>query len=263
MSASDRVATATSRFASVLAAPSISLAEAALCIAECARGGVDLDEARAELERIAAAVEEDSLPGVITTMDRMGFHGNEERYDDPRNSLLDLVLSRRTGIPITLSVVAIDVAARRGIDLLPVGMPGHFLVRAAADPDQFGDPFHARVLDRDGCRQLFEQLFGARRPLGPNDLDPVPAGAVLARMLNNLAAGRLGRDLTQLSWMVELHRRIPDLVPGDRVALATRLDSVGRYPDAAQQLDLAAECVAGDVATRLAARAAASRARLN
>jgi regulator of sirC expression with transglutaminase-like and TPR domain len=277
-----RNAPALARFVAVVSAPVVALADGAFCIAECARSssqrvadtpGTDtpvtdmaasgIDVARRELDRIAAAVADESLEGVIDTLRRFGFAGDTEHYDDPRNSLLDMVLLRRRGIPITLSVVAIDVARRRGVEVLPIGMPGHFLVRSATDPECFADPFHGRVLDRSECATIFRRLFGPQRTLGPDDLEPVAATAVLARMLNNLEAGALGRNLESLAWMVDLHAAIPNLSPGDRVALATRLELLGRYHDAAKQIDEATAFVSEEVRPRLAARATTYRARYN
>jgi len=71
-----------------------------------------------------------------------GFRGNRADYYDPANSLLDQVLARRTGIPITLSVLAMEVGRRVGAPLVGIGMPGHFLVPEAPDGSSFHDPFH-------------------------------------------------------------------------------------------------------------------------
>jgi regulator of sirC expression with transglutaminase-like and TPR domain len=116
------------------------------------------------------------------------FTGNSANYYDPRNSYLNEVLDRRTGIPITLSVVTIEVAARLGIPLLGVGMPGHFLVRhGAAGTDLFMDPFHGgRVVTQADCHDIFQQLFGGRLAFSPEHLRPVGTRQTLLRMLSNL-----------------------------------------------------------------------------
>src|SRR5690606_13265031 len=119
-----------------------------------------------------------------TTLFRsLGFAGDVEDYGNPRNSLLDSVLDRRRGIPITLAVVLIEVARRAGVALEGVGMPGHFLVRAAGDGELFADPFHGVVLDRAGCEKLFAALHGPRARFRDRFLDPVGPRAILARML--------------------------------------------------------------------------------
>ena len=99
-----------------------------------------------------------------------GFRGNADDYGDPRNSFLDAVIERRCGIPITLSVLLIEVARRHGIEVLGIGMPGHFLVREAADADRWYDPFHGGArLELLDCARLFAALHGGdpsarRRP---------------------------------------------------------------------------------------------------
>src|SRR5205823_9498396 len=85
-----------------------------------------------------------------------GFVGNAADYADPRNSYLDDVLDRRLGIPITLSVVMLEVGRRCGLQLHGVGMPGHFLV--GGGPGEWFDPFHDGArLDLAGCAALFMQ----------------------------------------------------------------------------------------------------------
>jgi regulator of sirC expression with transglutaminase-like and TPR domain len=104
-----------------------------------------------------------------------GFAGDIERYDDPRNSMLDLVLARRRGLPILLSVVYIEVARRAGIALAGVGLPGHFVVgHFGADPPLLLDPFdRGAPVDRD---------------IPPVLLRPWRAHEIAMRMLNNLVA---------------------------------------------------------------------------
>lgn len=252
------------RFAELLREPTVPLARAALCIAQCARPDADVDGALAELDRLAAGVTAGDLAGLVDALFvDAGFCGDREHYDDPRNSMLDSVLLRRRGIPITLAVVMIEVGARCGVDLLPIGMPGHFIVRAANDPAVFCDPFRGELLDEAGCARIFAAMFGSQRALRAAELRPVPATAVLARMLNNLEAGPLGRDLGALGWMVDLHRAIPGLGAGDRVALATRLELLGRFADAAEEIEFAVADVDDAVGARLGARARLYRSRRN
>jgi regulator of sirC expression with transglutaminase-like and TPR domain len=252
------------RFEQLLHGPDASIGELALCIAECARPDVDADATRAALDALARTVRVPDLAGVIDAVcTRAGFAGDTEHYEHPRNSMIDQVVARRRGIPITLSIVVVEVGARCGVGIRPIGAPGHFLVRSAGDPDEFADPFVGAVLDRASVVAQFHRRYGAARTLGRHDLEPVSGSAVAARVLNNLEAGPLGQDLQALGWMVDLHRRIPGLGAGDRVALATRLELLGRFADAADQIDHAASAVGDDVARRLDARAAAYRARFN
>ncbi len=114
-----------------------------------------------------------------------GFHGNVEHYTDPRNSFLDQVLARRTGLPISLSIVYLLVAGRLGLELAPVGLPGHFLVGCFSDDLPFYiDPFDRGVF-RDAA-ELFDLLRA--RQLAPklSDLAPTPVREVLCRCCRNL-----------------------------------------------------------------------------
>src|SRR5437899_334822 len=115
-----------------------------------------------------------------------GFQGNLEDYYDPRNSFLNDVLDRRTGIPITLSLVYIEVGRRAGMSLVGVGMPGHFLVGSADRSDIYVDAFSGgALLTREDCAARLRQL----QPgvvFRPEFLDPVGPRQILTRMLSNL-----------------------------------------------------------------------------
>ena len=116
-------------------------------------------------------------------------------YYSPANSLLDQVLVRRTGIPISLSAVAVELGRRRGVGLVGVGMPGHFLLRSADDPEQFFDTYDGgRRLDPPGCRRCFAAVNGPEAALLPVHLAPVGSRTIVGRVLNNLqvAAGQTG-----------------------------------------------------------------------
>lgn len=114
-----------------------------------------------------------------------GFHGNVEHYTDPRNSFIDEVLKRRTGIPISLSIVYLLVAERMGLELEPVGLPGHFIVGCFADdPPFFIDAFDRGVF-RD-ADELFELLRANNIIPKPSDLAPTPIREVLCRSCRNL-----------------------------------------------------------------------------
>lgn len=118
----------------------------------------------------------------------LGFRGNETNYYDPRNSFLHDVLTRRTGIPITLSVVFIELARRFGLRCEGVNFPGHFLVRYAG-PDGVGylDPFRRCAwLDDDGLRSLLRGVRGAQAQLKPEDLATAGVKEIVLRMLRNL-----------------------------------------------------------------------------
>lgn len=118
-----------------------------------------------------------------------GYRGNADDYADPRNSFLNEVLDRGLGIPITLSVLYLEVARRLEMRAEGVGMPGHFIVRAY-DPDGQAvllDPFHhGRVLDEEDCRAQVEGLNAGRQRFDSDFLAAVDERYILTRMLNNL-----------------------------------------------------------------------------
>jgi regulator of sirC expression with transglutaminase-like and TPR domain len=120
--------------------------------------------------------------------DTLGFAGNEGDYLDPRNSFLNEVLERRLGIPITLSVLYVEVARRLGMDARGVGLPGHFIVRVN---DERGiiylDPFHRGAqMTLEDCVERVRTVTKDQLPFDPAYLNPVGARYILMRMLNNL-----------------------------------------------------------------------------
>jgi len=119
-----------------------------------------------------------------------GFHGNLDDYYDPRNSFLNDVIDRRTGIPITLSVVYMEVARRAGLEVFGVGLPGHFLVRAEdRGRTVLVDPFHGgAILSAEDCQKRLDRVFDGRLRLEPGMLAPCARKAILARLLRNLKA---------------------------------------------------------------------------
>jgi regulator of sirC expression with transglutaminase-like and TPR domain len=128
--------------------------------------------------------------------DEMGFRGNREHYDDPRNSFLNEVLDRRTGIPISLAIVYLEVARRAGLRADGVNFPGHFLLRVPTSRGRaprsgeaflIVDPFHGgALLDHDDCEQLFQQHAGAESELDDSVLEPATRTQIIARTLVNL-----------------------------------------------------------------------------
>jgi len=182
----------------------VGLAEAALRLAAEFRPGLELGPARAELAQLGAAAAL-SVPanGPLTAraaslLDYLhsgcGFRGNEMQYDDPCNSFLPDVLARRTGIPITLSIVTIEVAAHAGLALCGVSFPGHFLARSVAEPPVLLDAFHGRVLDAEGCTRLLRRALGPGAALEAGHLEPATTRDVLIRMLANLKHGYASRQ---------------------------------------------------------------------
>lgn len=204
------------RFAALMASGSSSpeLDELALAISGSLQAGLDEIEWLATIDQLAAECPTPTADGVARHLfHTLGFAGNAAAYYDWRNSCLDHVIASRRGIPITLSVLMIEVARRVGVRLVGVGMPAHFLVGAADDPDVFWDPFHGPdPLDRDGARELFLRVSQGSEPWRPANLAATPNREIVIRMLNNLKAtfAREG-DRVRLGIVMQLRAAIPEL----------------------------------------------------
>ena len=126
-----------------------------------------------------------------------GFSGDVDSYDSPQNSLLHHVLERKKGLPVLLSLVAIEVARRAGFVLLPIPYPTHFLVAPAhAEPRFYVDPFHQGEVHRPGyLRARLTQIIGqeVEDALWLDAVAPASNSAMLFRMCNNLKASYLRR----------------------------------------------------------------------
>lgn len=129
----------------------------------------------------------------------LGFRGNSEAYNDPRNSYLNEVIDRRSGIPITLSILYVDIATRLGIPAYGIGLPGHYIVGVhEKESDIWIDPFHGgRRLDLNDCVELIRMSTGYEGPLEASWFAPTPARVTLARMLSNLRASYVSTN----SWL--------------------------------------------------------------
>lgn len=257
------VADALGRLGELVASGDPPLDAAALQIARLAEPDADVAGALAELDRLAEGVTDvDEL--VLRLYTDQGFAGDREDYYDPRNSSLVEVLSRRRGIPITLAVVVLEVGRRAGLELEPVGMPGHFLVHPRGS-GWYLDPFTGDLLDLDECEALFRAATGVGREVAfhPALLSPVSVPAVLVRMLTNLrvihrAAGRA----PELRWVLEARLLLPGVGADEILELATTRGRRGDYVAAARLLDGWSERLPRESA-RLERHARAWRAHLN
>lgn len=176
----------------------INLAAAALYIAQEEYPALEVEAYLNALDTMAAEVTE-RLPAaayplrIIQTINQylyqdLGFQGNTEQYYDPDNSYLNQVIDRRRGIPITLSLVYLELAKRLDFPMVGIGMPGHFLIRPLVDEMQvFVDPFHqGEVLFAEDCQNRLSEIFNQTVELRPEFLDAVTTRQFLARMLGNL-----------------------------------------------------------------------------
>jgi regulator of sirC expression with transglutaminase-like and TPR domain len=183
--------------------------------------------ANAVLDELAAGCVPATFEGVRAHLyDELGFAGDQEDYDHPRNSFLDVVVARRRGLPITLATLFVEVAARAGVVAVGVGMPMHFLVRAGDDRDAFVDPFTGDALDRMGARRRFETLSNGRMRWDDRHLDPTPSRLVIVRMLANLKSSYERRtDRIGLAMVALMRASVPELAP-TATAEAARLAAV-------------------------------------
>ena len=185
-------------------APGEDLAPAALAIARVEYPALDIEGYLDSIDRMgdvaasrvsrAGARGSDAIRVLNEYLyDDQRFTGNRERYDDPRNSFLNEVLDRRTGIPISLAVVYLEIARRAGVAVDGVNFPGHFLLRASAnDPRPRGDvlivdPFHGgALLSEVDCREMLRQHVGEEAAFDRHLLEPATRHEIVIRMLVNL-----------------------------------------------------------------------------
>ncbi len=196
------------RFTEVAKAPSPDLAPAALAIARIEYPQLDASRYLRALDRMGAAAAdriaalgEDAdllrrIAGISSYLFKeQGFAGNRKHYDDPRNSFLNNVIDRRTGIPITLALVYIEVARRAGLQTDGVNFPGHFLLRvqpggadAPLEEDQvIVDPFHGgAILSELDCSKLLRSHAGDEVAFDRRMLMRATKPEIIVRMLVNL-----------------------------------------------------------------------------
>lgn len=170
----------------------------------------------------------------------LGFVPNTGRYHSVANSLLSRVLEQRAGIPLSLAVVTIAIGHRMGVELVPVGMPAHFLIGEAVEPGsaptRWFDPFGGgRQLDVAGAKAIFDSLTPAASEFSAQMLGATPVPFVAARMLANIrnAASRAG-DLATYTAASELLLGLPGVGVVECRLLARVLSSAGRHERAAE-----------------------------
>jgi regulator of sirC expression with transglutaminase-like and TPR domain len=221
----------------------VPLARAALLIAAHADPNVDVERELSVFDELASGCTPGDLDEWHDRLFRqLAFTGNTIDYHDPRNSLLNEVVHRRLGIPITLAVVGMEVGHRLGIHLTGIGMPGHFLLHHEGLPPVFIDPFDGNYLDEVGCEQRFRAVHGHGARFRPEYLAPIGPHAILTRMLANLRGAYLLRhDYAATEWVVRLQTVLPGASAEARADLARVLVRAGRFREAAVELEAQAE----------------------
>lgn len=180
--------------------------EAALELARFAHPELDSAACLGYFDTLAGRVEQPTALGLRRVLAIVeGFGGDLDDYYDPDNSFLNRVIERRRGIPITLSVMWIEVGRRAGIQVEGIGLPGHFLIRVAGS---LVDPFHyGEEIGEEEAAALMAVAVGGSPPVGALPLDPswlVPVTGVeiISRMLRNLAGIYAARgDADSLEWV--------------------------------------------------------------
>jgi regulator of sirC expression with transglutaminase-like and TPR domain len=176
----------------------LDLVRASLTIARTEYPKLDIESYATQFDKLARRVADsdfrmDAQPALealnYVLFEEIGLRGNRDDYYDPRNSFLNDVLERGLGIPITLSVVYMEVARRIGVPLSGVGMPGHFLLKHydVAGEETLIDCFNrGEVLSRQDCQTRLDEIYSGEMTLRPEFLHPISRRQILTRMLNNL-----------------------------------------------------------------------------
>jgi regulator of sirC expression with transglutaminase-like and TPR domain len=188
----------------------IELSRAALTIALTDYPDLDITDYLARIDLLATEVtgrlgSEADIYRSIAALNyvlfrQYGFHGNRDDYFDPKNSFLNEVIERKTGIPITLSVLYMEVAQRVGLRLDGVGFPGHFLVKCAGDGEEIViDPFNnGEIMSRVDIDKMLFDLYGGKVVFHSDFLASSTKKDILKRMLTNLKAIYInGNDLVR------------------------------------------------------------------
>ncbi len=185
-------------FAMLAAREPVPLARGALLIAKEEYPDLDIESYHDKLTALAREAEPIVHAGADTVeriqllshflFEQKGFEGNAENFGDPRNSFLNEVINRRLGIPITLSIIYLEVGRRLGINLYGVSFPTHFLVKAVDERGELViDPFAGgKILALDEIRARLTQIYGQPVDVHPTMLKAVGARHILARVLRNL-----------------------------------------------------------------------------
>ena len=247
MNGQDGRETAVARFRQFVAQGEPDLFEGALLISRLIDPEEDFERARARVAALVTRVSDarhreatgcEALRRVLFAEE--GFQGDAESYDDPRNSSVAHVLAARRGMPITLSIIALEVGRRAGLALHGIGLPGHFVVGGPDLPEgQYLDPFDGGDLcDAAAVARRVGAIFGTPVELPPEAFLPDSSRAILTRVLYNLRRscekrGRLEEALAALDCAQAI-------MPEDGSVLRERgllLLRLGRMPDAVAALE--------------------------
>jgi regulator of sirC expression with transglutaminase-like and TPR domain len=205
----------------------IELAKAALLFAKVEYPDLDIDQYLRKMdltaEKIKRRIRDNTDPKFLIReinkyiFEEEGFRGNEHDYYDPRNSFLNDVLDRKTGIPITLSVLYMEIGNRIGLPILGVGFPGHFVVKySGVESEILIDAFNkGRILLEKDCQEMLNRVYGGGIKLQSDFLRTATKKQILDRMLHNLKGIYLNsKDYFKALSFVDMILLIaPDVMP--------------------------------------------------
>jgi regulator of sirC expression with transglutaminase-like and TPR domain len=196
--------------------PLLDLVEASLVIDLEDRPGLDIDRYLEQVgewsdalrERLEGSHDVDRVVESINRLlfDEEGFHGEDDDYYDPRSALLSETLDRHAGLPITLSILYLEISRRIGIDAAGVSLPGRFLVKfSGAFGQVVVDPFDGgRVLSKRELQQILDETFGGGVQLREHHLRSFTRREILARELAHLKSAYLAQhDLTRAAASID------------------------------------------------------------
>jgi regulator of sirC expression with transglutaminase-like and TPR domain len=222
---------------------SLDLARAALLVAAESDPRLDVDGQLHTLDTWASTLRQRLEPGWNNLQklarlrsflfEELGFRGDAKNYFSPDNSLLHQVMERRLGVPLTLSIIFMELGWRVGIPFEGVGFPGHFLVRLTGEPrDLLLDPFnYGRTVHEDDCRRLLQEVTGGRLEFDDRLVASVSKRDMIVRLLLNLKGAYLRANedeaaLAAVDRLLLLRPGDPDEVR-DRGLLLYRLKRYG------------------------------------
>lgn len=257
----------TERFADAMGRQPFRLDEVCALIGAHGDAACDVDATLGQLDDLAELVPSSTIEDLLATLFGVcGFAGDQDSYYDPRNSYLHRVLDRRLGIPITLSIVVMEVGRRLDIEVEGVGAPAHFVTRvpgAAGEPDRYVDAFGGgRILDRAELDAFFATIAPGI------DIEPYLSALVgpdiVRRVLGNLVAVHRRRgDRDGLLWATQLRTLVPGSSPDDQRTFGGALAASGDFVRAAKVLESIVDEGHATDPERELAEAQRLRARLN